>query len=658
MKDLIQFLQDNWLSGLQLSVVLWEIIVRLKPSDKTLSLLTMLWRLLNAILPDKRAGGGTHIVIWLLMLLPFLGHSQNNMQGRAMYSWDASATPDTVTIKNVLTSYQTKYSDSSAAGLYWNKFSKKWRIWIFVCPDTSQHRGCWVDLPTSSGSGHALYFKNGLTKLADSTTVNFGGTITSQRSLVSGVTHVQDWNLTGEPTIGFNAANTSGLKGTNWTSIGNASNTGTGAIGDYSTAVGYNTKTRGLYGISVGVNAGSTTGADNGQSISIGGLANGGNKDIGDHSVAIGYQAETQGSQSIAIGLSSGQSSGSIGQSSITLGVGANSGALNIGDRSIAIGNAALSPSLGSISLGDNAASSSGTIGQDFVSIGSLSNQGAHNIGDYGVAMGYNSHSQGLYNISLGVNSGSSTGTDGGKAISIGGSANNTALANIGLGSTAIGYQVNSTATGALTIGYGNSAPTTNSTVNSFGISWDSATPDILLTKANGWKINGFYGHAGYVLTSDSTLGNVKWQPTSGGGTPAGADTQIQFNSAGSFGASSNFVYFNGSNPQLQIGSASVPILLTSDNSTNLAIDFGSGSGTGKNGLLETNTATSGNGGSLTIKAGSSTAVSSSGGNLYLSAGVGLSSTGFIILTNLPTTCSGAPTGALANVGGVLTICP
>lgn len=32
--------------------------------------------------------------------------------------------------------------------------------------------------------------------------------------------------------------------------------------------------------------------------------------------------------------------------------------------------------------------------------------------------------------------------------------------------------------------------------------------------------------------------------------------------------------------------------------------------------------------------------------------------TSFIILSNLPTSCAGAPTGALANIGGVLTICP
>jgi len=47
-------------------------------------------------------------------------------------------------------------------------------------------------------------------------------------------------------------------------------------------------------------------------------------------------------------------------------------------------------------------------------------------------------------------------------------------------------------------------------------------------------------GNTGKVLTTDGSV--VSWQTGGGGGgTPAGSDTQIQFNDAGTFGASSNF---------------------------------------------------------------------------------------------------------------------
>ena len=46
----------------------------------------------------------------------------------------------------------------------------------------------------------------------------------------------------------------------------------------------------------------------------------------------------------------------------------------------------------------------------------------------------------------------------------------------------------------------------------------------------------------GYVLTSDGS-GIASWQATAGGGSPAGSDTYIQYNSGGSFGAEAAFAY-------------------------------------------------------------------------------------------------------------------
>jgi len=66
-------------------------------------------------------------------------------------------------------------------------------------------------------------------------------------------------------------------------------------------------------------------------------------------------------------------------------------------------------------------------------------------------------------------------------------------------------------------------------------------------------KING--GVNGYVLTTDG-LGNLSWQAgggSGGNGTPAGSNTQVQFNDNGLFGASPFFT-FNNSNNTVQIG--------------------------------------------------------------------------------------------------------
>lgn len=202
MEKTTQFFIDYWPA---LAPILWELVVRLNPSEKSLSILTFVWRILNIVFPDKKTGGGTHIVIWLLMLLPFLGMSQNNMQGRAAYFWDSysPSSPDSAAIKATLTSYQNLYGD--AGGIYYNKFSHKWRIWSHVCPDTSQHNGCWVDLPISGGS--TVTANNGLTKTGSN--IQLGGPLLHSTT-VSG-----DFPLTFGTSFPFLLDNTNAV--INWT---------------------------------------------------------------------------------------------------------------------------------------------------------------------------------------------------------------------------------------------------------------------------------------------------------------------------------------------------------------------------------------------------------------------------------------------------------
>lgn len=55
-------------------------------------------------------------------------------------------------------------------------------------------------------------------------------------------------------------------------------------------------------------------------------------------------------------------------------------------------------------------------------------------------------------------------------------------------------------------------------------------------------KVTGGTPSSGKVLTSDSS-GTATWQTAAGGGTPGGSDTQLQFNSSGSFAGDAHLTY-------------------------------------------------------------------------------------------------------------------
>jgi hypothetical protein len=79
-----------------------------------------------------------------------------------------------------------------------------------------------------------------------------------------------------------------------------------------------------------------------------------------------------------------------------------------------------------------------------------------------------------------------------------------------------------------------------------------TGSTNISLGTVSNVKISG--GVNGYVLTTDG-LGNLSWQAGGGGsgnGTPAGSNTQVQFNNNGLFGASPFFT-FNNSTSTVQV---------------------------------------------------------------------------------------------------------
>jgi hypothetical protein len=93
----------------------------------------------------------------------------------------------------------------------------------------------------------------------------------------------------------------------------------------------------------------------------------------------------------------------------------------------------------------------------------------------------------------------------------------------------------------------------------------------------------------GYALTS-TTAGVMSWASVGGGGSPAGSDTQIQYNSSGSFGASANLTFAsntltvnsikiwrgNGNETStLAIGSGTLPVVTSGAENTFIGIRSG-----------------------------------------------------------------------------------
>lgn len=113
---------------------------------------------------------------------------------------------------------------------------------------------------------------------------------------------------------------------------------------------------------------------------------------------------------------------------------------------------------------------------------------------------------------------------------------------------------------------------------------------------------------------------------SSGGGTPAGTDTQIQFSISGAFAADSNFTF----DPAL--GGAFT--LTTHDGDTDsqggdILITAGNGNGTGGGGSLVVvagDGTDAGDAGGIILIAGSAEAGNNNGGDIHLSAGAGFGS--------------------------------
>lgn len=269
---------------------------------------------------------------------------------------------------------------------------------------------------------------------------------------------------------------------------------------------------------------------------------------------------------------------------------------------------------------------------------------------------------------------------------------------------------------------------------NNTGDVFVSASGDLDLT-ANSYTLSGI------AAASPSTMffrGDGVWAvPGGGGGSPGGADTDIQFNDSGAFGGESAFTYnqttdlatltgdfrlvntgvngrlfdssdgtptgtrnsylsynisgtaastFLGSTDGTRSGSLSLSgnnangaailsatnsggglgsssLQMTSESATKSALLATIGTGTNTNRIVAQNSSTPTASAELLLtptvitlrNTGATTAEQTISANAITFTPP---SGGFIVFQNLPTSCSGVPTNGLANVGGVLTICP
>lgn len=123
--------------------------------------------------------------------------------------------------------------------------------------------------------------------------------------------------------------------------------------------------------------------------------------------------------------------------------------------------------------------------------------------------------------------------------------------------------------------------------------------------------------------------GDGTWAtPAGGGGTPGGADTNVQFNNAGAFGGDADFTW-NSTTNVMTLGAVATPCNITTpagSASAGAALTISTGAGAGGNGgnitLTAGNSATTGNGGNITLQGGNAgAATNGNGGNVTIRGG-------------------------------------
>jgi hypothetical protein len=150
------------------------------------------------------------------------------------------------------------------------------------------------------------------------------------------------------------------------------------------------------------------------------------------------------------------------------------------------------------------------------------------------------------------------------------------------------------------------------------GTGLTSASDDTtLISNGTAWSATSVpnCGDSTHALAYSTSTNLFSCQSVTGsGGTPAGSDTQVQFNNSGAFGADADFTWTSATNV-LTVGSVANQASIT-------APTQGSGAGLGLT-VTGSNSVTTGNGGSVVLKGGNAgTGTNGNGGNATVASGL------------------------------------
>lgn len=635
MKVLGNYIIENWETGLGLSTVAYELIARAVPTEKNRSIIDLIFRIISTLIKNRRkpmvedvpvqndpefnrviVDRKKHIVFTLLMLLSFASYSQVNGTFRAIRSFNA----DSLTVRAETVGLQLMYD--SVGVIFFNPQASPARFQCYTPADG------WYDC-LIRGTGGVTTPAPPAFSIQYNDAGAFGG----------------DSDFLVDPTnsallIGPNRLFASGVSNSSMflgENAGNFTNTSNGTIG-----IGRNTLssvTTAFHDVIIGIESGQliTTGQRN---IVVGTRA---------------FQANVVGTDNIAIG--DGTLNANVVNQNIAIGTNAlninttSSGNVNIGHSSGAVNVTGV----GMTAVGYNTLSQSTGTGNTAIGFGTLSSV---NTGDFNTAVGSSvgtSLTTGTRNVMIGDN-GFGSMTTGSQNVGIG---TNSLYNNVsGQGNIAIGYRAGEAWTGSNALFIDNSQ-----TVDPLiGGDFSARFVDF---NANEIRLNGV---APASPSTEFFAADMTWKVPAGG-SPAGATTNIQYNNAGAFGAEAAFSYNSGTNVLTVDGirsNAATSIFMQGNTSMSLASLSGATNISATNGNL--NIATTSATFDVNITSTDEIVLTADDADLiFNSDNVGsgdirlqVSSGGgrYWFVEGLPTTCAGAPTNSVANVGGTLTVCP